>query len=396
MKPAIPIKDILKATFRANPSYELVLFDRLSPEQQAVLADLRKDPDLYGVLRPIQPSGLGIKSVCCDTALLYLTLQRPGALPSYVQGSFGKECNKAIAELVLDSVLEIGKDDGSFVSGSDAYELLYDEKRSTTALGNLAQLSVEALKYAQALDIGDITRLSARMYFYNRQPASPKLLDRLPTVDAVAKCLGIHKNGSNQRTLSRHWLETPLSPPYNGWRMWERRDEELEPAQSAKITYKLYVSPALDFIQEAFGATVQVMTLVKAPKFKVGSDVYGLLRPDKIVAYFEQFETLQDASQRLQNKLAGCPVHGVPFTAELAGDGLMSWGMDPPRNQQALIWQERESWRLWVTNHLATALLSAKQAKSSTLEPWQFALERLQLEGVNTVSWVPEKTIWEN
>src|SRR5690242_20152557 len=118
------LKNIEEANFRANPNYELVLFDRLSSDQREVLKDLQSDPDLFGILRP-RHADLGIKSVCRDTALLYFTLQQPGRLPSYVRAMFGDECNQAVAELVLDGVLEVENDD-AFVSGADAYGLIYD------------------------------------------------------------------------------------------------------------------------------------------------------------------------------------------------------------------------------------------------------------------------------
>ena len=44
------LKNITGACFRANPGYQLVLFDRLPPEQQEALRDLTRDPDFYGVL----------------------------------------------------------------------------------------------------------------------------------------------------------------------------------------------------------------------------------------------------------------------------------------------------------------------------------------------------------
>lgn len=43
--PAKVLKPIVEAVFRANPHYELVLFDRLPTEQREVLSDLQKDPD---------------------------------------------------------------------------------------------------------------------------------------------------------------------------------------------------------------------------------------------------------------------------------------------------------------------------------------------------------------
>jgi hypothetical protein len=68
---------------------------------------------------------------------------------------------------------------------------------------------------------------------------------------------------------------------------------------------------------------------------------------------------------------------------------LLSWGFDPPPDKGALAWRERESWRLWVTNRLAIALVSAKRRGAAGIEPWQFALERLRLENVDTDTWAP-------
>jgi hypothetical protein len=357
-----------------------------------VLEGLRNDARFYGVLRPVGTSELGIKSVCRDTALLYLTLREPGPLPGYVRGMLGERCNQEIAELVLDGVLEIERD-GSFVTRADAYEMIYGEAPVAETGGVIARLSREALRYAQDLEIAEALRLSARMYFYNRLPASPEWRRRLPTPEAVAEQLGMQPGGPAGSLLDRDWSPVALEPPFDGWLVWRRQGRRAAREESP-FTYKLYVSPRCEALREAFPATVEVASALKAPRFKVGKDVYGLLRPDKIVVYCDRFEEVQEAADRLQQRLSGCPAHGVPFTAELAGEGLLSWGTDPPRGRQALDWQERESWRLWLTNRLATALLAAKAAQSRAVEPWQFALERVRLEGVDTQSWTPARSIW--
>ncbi len=120
-----------------------------------------------------------------------------------------------------------------------------------------------------------------------------------------------------------------------------------------------------------------------------------MLRPDKMVAYFSSYEDLMGTAEKLKEELAGCAGQGVPFTAELAGDGLLSWGVDPPAEEHGLPWLGRESWRLWVTNRLAVALIAASTGGSANLEPWQFALRRLQLEGVDTRLWTPAGTDWK-
>jgi hypothetical protein len=78
-------------------------------------------------------------------------------------------------------------------------------------------------------------------------------------------------------------------------------------------------------------------------QFKIGSDAWGLLRPDKIVAYFPDFERL----------------------AEAAGG---------------------------LAEGLSRALLTAREAGEA--EPWRFALDRLRLEGIDTATWTPGSRLW--
>ena len=135
------LKDILQAHFRANPDYELVLFDRLPDEYREQLAALKEDADFYGVLWPHAP-GLALKAVNQETALLFLTLQQPGLIPSYVRASFGELCNQAVAELVLDGILEAAlQTDGVFISGAAAAPILHPSRASTPAEWKFGHLS---------------------------------------------------------------------------------------------------------------------------------------------------------------------------------------------------------------------------------------------------------------
>jgi hypothetical protein len=384
----IGLRNILDADFRANSQYQLFLFDRLPAEQQEVLRDLTKDPDFYGVLISQEGSTLNTKSVCRDTALLFYTLSQPGPLPAYVRATFGEKCNQAVAELVLDGVLEIAHD-GRYVCGSEAYDLIYRERPVVEAQGTLAKLAQSALEYAQALEIDDSGRLSARLYFYNRVPLSPRWKRRFSGRDAAAAYLGIESGGANRHLVDDRWARIKLPAQFDGWFEWESRADRASNAETRQ-GYKLYVSPQPEFVRDAFQAVVKVLMESPAHHFKVGNDAVGLLRPDKIVIYFWNFEALREAAKRIAGCLAGFPAQGVPFTAGIGEDnGLLSWGVDPPPEKGALAWQERESWRLWVTNRLATALLAAKKAQGTRLEPWRFALERLRLENIDTETWTP-------
>lgn len=381
--------DVLGRGYRANPAFELVLFDRLEPREREALAELRKDPDLYGILRPREPSpALGVKSVDRETALLFLTLREPGPLPSYMKAMLGDGTLRVVARLVADAILEV-EEEGRFLSGAAALGL-FGERRSGQdgAGGRLADLSLAALRYAQDLAEDDPLSLSFRLYGYNRRPLTPAWKRLLPKGDQVLDWLGIGPGGPagrHRRLLDRSWERTGGSAEW--WLSWRsRQDGDLS---GGGATWKLYISPAPEALPESFGDILEALAAARAAQFKVGADALGILRADKIVSYFPSFERLAAAAEALESRLSGIPAQGVPFTSEIGGNGLLSWGVDPPREEAAF--GSGESWRLWLTHRLARALVSAR----SEPEPWRFALERVRLEGVDTDTWTAGALLWK-
>ena len=385
-------REILGRAFRANPAFELVLYDRLPPEERKALAELRKDPDFYGILRPREgAAALGVKSVDRETALLFLTLREPGPLPSYMEALLGEGALRTVGRLVADGILEV-EHGGGFVFGAAALPLFTrgDADAEAGAVGRLAGISLAALRYGQDLDVDDAFALSYRLYGYNRRPLTPRwkrLLGVGGGGDAVLAWLGIGPGGRWRQELDRGW-ET--RGPNDWWLSWHSR-AQVAGLTGSGATWKLYVSPAPEVLPESFGAILEALAAARAPQFKVGADAWGLLRADKIVAYFPSFELLAAAADALTSRLSGMPAQGVPFTSEIGGDGLLSWGVDPPREESA---GGGESWRLWLTHRLARALISAKTAGGDS-EPWRFALERVRLEGVDTDTWTPGAMLWK-
>jgi hypothetical protein len=385
---------LLDRELRANPRYEAVPFDRLAEAEKGALASLAAEPGFYGVLRPRSGRGLGVKAVDCDTALLYLTLGQPGRLPSYVRATLGEGAARKVAQLVADGILEVERD-GAFVCGAAAFDPGPDAAAGRNG-GYLAELSRSALRYAQGLAIDDPLEISFRLYAYNRRPLTPAWRRLLPAAAAVERFLGIAPGGAQREQLAREW--TP-STSGNGWLSW-RSARQRAPSSGPAATYKLYVSPRTEGLGETFGEILAALAAVGAAQFKVGADAAGLLRPDKIVAYFPSFERLAEAASGLAERLRGVPAQGVPFTSEIAGDGLLSWGIDPPPGESRLPGAGKESWRLWLTHCLARALLDARTSPVSAgqneaaIEPWRFAVERLELDDVDTKTWTPRGGLW--
>lgn len=378
------VRNLRELCLRSNPDWELVLLDRLAPAERKAFAALGRDPDGYGVLRQRQDSGLSVKSVTRDVALLWFTLQTPGPLPRYAVQSMGDECDRIVGQMILDGILAIDQG-GKLLSGPAASAIVCTEQTLTGDENTLAALSRRALEFAEALEIGEVAALSLRLYMYNHVPVSRRWQGLLPDQAAVERHLGIDK-GAPTKMADRGWTRS-RSGGARGWIAWQA--QRTQQKHDSDLTYKLYVSPACHQVSVGFQAAAEAAARSRAFYFKVGSDVHGLLRPDKIVLYFSEFTDLQETAARLLEELEHCPAHGVPFTAEIGGEGLLSWGIDPPTEQYAVAWLERESWRQRISNRLASALAIARTAGESGVAATRFAMERLRLEGIDTETWTP-------
>lgn len=382
------------AELRANPEYELLPVECLSPETRRRLGLTDGDEEIYGVLRPRRSAHLPTVAVAPETALVVLTLQRPGPVPAYLLARHGRDTHAMVAELVLDRILEV-EVDGRFVSGPEAQAQLFGGARPLGDDPN-ARLSVAALRHAQALGSNDPLTLAGRLYCYNREPLSPRWKRRLPTPAAVVDFLGLLPGQPTGRILARHWEPVDTAPATDGWYVWQTRHAD-DLGEDRQWRHKLYLSPRLDALPDLLPAFVESMTELRVSSFKIGKGLAGVLRPDKVVAYFASHEELAEASRRLSLPPVDeeC-VQGVPFTAAVQGDGLVSRGLDPPRATATEGSEEPSSWRMWVALRLATALVAARQAPSDGLQPWQFALERLRAEGVDPTTWIPSRDLWSS
>jgi hypothetical protein len=242
-----------------------------------------------------------------------------------------------------------------------------------------ADLSAEALEYAAALDPGEGVNLAVRLYCYNRQPVSPFLRRRFPTPDAVASWLGVGP------LAGRNWVTSPVAS--ERWLFWETPGAAS--SRHFRVPFKIYVSPAFDVLPDVLPITLEALRWSPVSRLKAGGDLPGLLRPDKIVAYFRTREELDETASRLAERLNGWPAHGVPFTAGIPGAGLLSWAMDPPAEEFVPALGSRQSWRWWVAWRLAGALVTARRDHAP--EPCLRAREVLRGEGVDPDSWTPPK-----
>ena len=245
----------------------------------------------------------------------------------------------------------------------------------------MAQLSTDAIAYAAALEDLPVSDLATRLYMYNRVPATPGLQRQFADDDRLIQYLT--GDSAAARQLEFHWVREVSQ---EAWLMWQA------PASDSGHTCKLYVSPALDSLPQTFQIAVDTFVQVRCSHFKVGRTAFGLLRPDKLVAYFASLEQLKEAAELIRASAAGLSAQGVPFTGAIDAEGLVSWGMDPPRFEQVLPGQEHQSWRQWVAGRIAVYTLAARESGAENIPA--FVLHRVSLDGIDTATWSPNLAIW--
>jgi hypothetical protein len=267
-----------------------------------------------------------------------------------------------------------------FVSGAKAGHFIKQPKIAPA--NRLAQLSIEALQYAQDLVGLRDAVIAHRLYLYGTLPATPKLYCKYPDERCVLSLVA--DNCALDPSIDKYWYERILPPGQrNPWRKWFFKVGRPQTGPQ----YKLYISPTLTGLHNIVNIVAETLMAVDGTcGFKIGRDVETICRPDKMIAYFSSKDALRLAADLLGHRLADRPVHGVPFTAQISKDGLLSWGVDPP--SRVTNGKDAESWRYWVVTQLAEHLSCAKSQLGGE-EPWEFAMHRLRLSGIDTDRWTP-------
>jgi len=237
--------------------------------------------------------------------------------------------------------------------------------------GRIGALSERALHLAAGLKVAETARLARWLYRYGTVPRGPEIERNFGHGDDPMAVLGLTPGGVARQILEYSYQVTT----YPGWLSFGQESGQI----ISQAACKLYVSPRPAALAETFPVVADVFTRLSVRSFQVGRGIEGLLRPDKLIAYFDDRDALDRVAKVLGKRLANCAAQPVPFTAEAGGDGLLSWGTDPPLGGNGL------SWRSWITGQLAEGLRLARPATAS--ESVAAALRHVAAQGVESGTW---------
>jgi len=383
---------LTNAVVRANPEYQIIQSGGLTAAQRTALGLVNgRTPAGAAILHSPAKPALGVKWLPLHGAKLFSACREPRKLADVLALSSIATAPIQIVELILDGVFELEQNSG-YVSGLPSFRLLLKSFPLPEVRGQTEALSLAALKYAQMLEIDDLGKLAARLYFHNRLPCTPKWERSVPPSASTEAFIGLSAGSALAQRLDASWLRLAKgSETADGWMFWRSRKKAAGNRKSAD--FKLYINPRPEHLQDAVIRASPLFS--RAHSFKLAADLFGLLRPDKFVVYFSNLDDLMSTAERLDSELEGVPAHPLPFSVPFTPSGLLTWGIDP-RDDFPRLPHQKESWRLWVANRLARYLLAAKAGPASDMEPWEFALRRLELDGVELGTFIPSPALWNS
>jgi hypothetical protein len=320
-----------------------------------------------------------IKAIPADTARLLRKLLAPRSLAEITKELRIPHGLDVITALVLDDVIEV-EIDGRYRSGfSLARYLTFASSFAPTNV--LSQLSVLALDHCIASSFDGAMDLAWRLYNYNRLPVTPSRTMFWAQRERIGQMM-TNGNRERQQALHDQYECLPLRSAEAPWLIWRAKTVE----HHKRFPYKLYVSPQPESMAALFPAVIDRLLAMGPAAFKIGNGASGLMRPDKFVAYFYDAAQLADYARAGFPSVSAADVQGVPFSSQLDSLGMLSYGEDPLRSGH-LPGHADDSWRIWVCNRLASAIVIALNNRASTVEAREFALLRMRLWGVDPQSW---------
>ena len=352
------------------------------------------------VLEARHDGGLGRFRAHPDVVTLVQAIATPRRLGDVVSAPFNSRIEEVVAKLILDGFVKV-RVDGEFVSGAAAFDCLYGPPPSPKPNGPCERLSLRAAEYGEQLLPRRIGDLAGRLYRYNSIPAGPRWSSRLSSFTASRDYLAIDAPVIARAGRSHHWALVADPTDDFPWFAWTARsaaahtmkEKALRARAKPRPMFKLYVSVRPEHARAALHAVAPELFRSPAIAFKIGAGVHGVLRPDRMVAYFWSYEGLAEIAGRLRTRLAGLPAHGVPLTASLGADGALSWAIDPPAASSENAVMRRQSWRLAIAGRLAGALTAAGALNSAKLSASRFALARLRLDGIDLLDPDPASAV---
>lgn len=370
-QPALQISDL---RIRQNQQCEIKYISEPPGEQSSTvgLARLAASPTSVATRREGLAKVLGSRIV----SLVEEVGSTGAPVPNWFIDELGDAARVRVGALVFDCVLD-ARVEGRWVSGPTAAAYLLRDHSPRSA----GDLSTRAIVYAFAMRIGAPRGVAHFLYRFGRLPMSPRWLRSVSCAATTDSLIPWFEREGLARVGTATWSKGPQA---NGaWWLWRRR---IQPHARNVGLWKLYIDVMPEAIPVAVRACLETLTDSDATAFKLASTAGDALRPDKIVVYYPDRESMESAAKELASDLHGFATQGLPFAPRVRGCPNILWGIDPP-GATGLPWAEERSWRHWACSRLGFAIVRTGAADDNVR--LSQVGQRLNADGVDVSTWAP-------
>jgi hypothetical protein len=251
------------------------------------------------------------------------------------------------------------------------------------------RLSWKAIELATEHPSKDLREITSFLYFYNRLPLDRTWCRQMNDVQTAGKLVGLdirHTWPNSRKYFPKH--PTDVNPV---WYFWYPNGRDTR--TYGRGTIKLYVCPYFADMEIVIHTLGRCLDDSGAKAVKVGLSPAALLRPDKLIFYFDEFAAAMDLGSKLNAQVCIQRAQATPFSYLLDTSGLTAIGYDPPATARWLDGGHGNSWRLWIAEVVADQILRRRAANN----PIEAISRGIQRCGINPLTWQPlgsAMTIW--
>jgi len=319
-------------------------------------------PAPIDALVPRELNHLPLKAIDASLASLWASLAEPRDLSTLTDAA-----RSAALPFLHDGVFGlVGRD--SIITGPVALAQL-EHQSDVSPTSATARVSRGAIEMATQLPSStSLDEIVSFLYRYQSTPVDEsRRSEGLPTALLVDDWRSPHTESREETGWSMFWPRTA-------------------PKSHA---HKLYVGIYPRDRHRAVAAVATALSTLGPRPFKVGYGRSGAVRPDSIVIYVESVAAAEELAQTIAEALPHVPRRPVPFTVDLAGDGLVSGGFDHS-TADAENELPATSWRVEMCTSVGAALLSARAFGPARAGLTAAVLQRLVFDSVDPTTWRPE------
>lgn len=313
-----------------------------------------------------QNDGYGVLLTKRGWDIVNLINQYPGIRIVELEDSFGPGVRSEIIAMLFDNVIE-------FQTASGLSDRLPIEALSKMRSTNLTTASQQALEIAALSKHLTCKKLGQLLYSANRRPVTKQWIDKYQSKEDTYNLLGMNEHV--KPSLEQQWA---LEQSGASWDFWQRKNGAQQSLPSASL-YKLYIGIKVESFSSIMLDLIRHLCNSDAIYFKHPSTVNACLRPDVFMVYFLNYLSLSAFAQQTKQLLRECAVHSVPLSMPVDNLSAVSWGIDPPLEITHNLFGQPESWRTWVSRHIAVSL---RLISTLQLEPYvaiTCAVKRLEM-----------------